>query len=63
MISSLIESFKQELQKEETQQYIIDFIDPFLNKYKFYFYIIVILLIIVAGSTSFSAYLLFKNQK
>jgi hypothetical protein len=62
MISSIIESFKEELEKDETQEYIINFLDPYLNKYKLYFYIVVILLLIISTSTTFSAYVLFKNQ-
>ena len=63
MISSLIESFKGELEKEETQKYLFNFIEPFLNRYRFYFYILIILLIIIAVSTTTSAYILFKNKK
>ena len=62
MISSLIESFKVELQKEETQKYLLNCLDPFINKYKLYFYIITILLLIIATATTISTYILFKKQ-
>ena len=62
MISSIIETFKKELEKEETQETISNFLEPFLSKYRFYFYIVITILVIIATSSTVSAYILFKNQ-
>jgi hypothetical protein len=60
MISSLVESFKSELKKEENIEYLSNLVNPFINKYKTYFYIIVTLLIIIATSSCFSSYMIYK---
>ena len=60
MLSSIFETFVSELQKEENQKQIKDFVDPYLNKYvNFYFYVLFCLLFIIMISslyTSFNVY-------
>ena len=63
MISSIIESFKAELEKEETQEYIVKFIDPFIRGYRLYFYIVLLLLFIMTMSSVYSTFLIFKSSQ
>ena len=61
MISKLIESFASEMQKEETQEYISNILDPYLCKYKYYLFLITFMFFIIMISTLFNSYCLMTN--
>lgn len=60
MISKLIESFANELQKEETQEYISNVINPYLSKYKYYLFLISFMLFIIFSCTAYNTVILHR---
>ena len=63
MISKLIESFATEIQKEETQEYINNILNPYLCKYKYYLFLIAFVLLLLLISSGFNSFILFKLYK
>jgi hypothetical protein len=61
MISKLIESFATEIQKEETQEYINNILDPYLCKYKYYLFLITFMFFVIMVSSLFNSYCLLKR--
>lgn len=47
MITKLMESFANELQKDENKEYINNFIEPYVFKYKLIIFIFFIILLII----------------
>ena len=60
MISKLIESFAVEIQKEENQEYIENFINPYLSKYKYYLCLITFIMFIVMCSSLYNSVILHR---
>ena len=61
MISSIIESFKVEFEKEENREYINSLINGYSYKYKLYLFLILILLVVLTISSCTNTYLNFKK--
>jgi len=61
MISSIIESFKVEIEKEENREYINNLINGYSYKYKLYLFLILILLVVLTISSCTNTYLNFKK--
>ena len=60
MISKLIESFANEMQKEETQEYINNILEPYLYKYKYYLFLITFMLMVIFIFTIMNTVYIFK---
>ncbi len=58
MISKIIETFVNELQREETQLYITEVLDPYLYKYKYYLCLITFTLFSILVLSSYNTYIL-----
>lgn len=61
MISSIIESFKIEFEKEETKEYINNIINSYSYKYKLYLFLILILVMILTISSCVNTYMILKK--
>ena len=61
MISSIIESFKIEFEKEENREYVNNLISSYSYKYRLYLFLIFILLVILTTSSCTNTYLSYKK--
>lgn len=60
MMSRLMESFADEIQKEETQEYINNLLNPYISKYTYIFYLVIIAILILILTNCFNIYFLFQ---
>ena len=63
MISKLIESFVTEMEKEETQQYINNIINPYFCKYKYYLCLNCFMIFIISCLILYNTLLLYRINK
>lgn len=62
-MSQLMESFAVEIQKEETQEYINNIVNPYLSKYTYISYVMLFAFLILISTNLFNVYILLQIHK